>query len=529
VRDRHGRRRAAHRPRAAPRLSAARASLALALALALAAGLLALGPGGASALVVHLPDGRAVSYLPLRHARPARPFDAFFKNLDYNGGPVMASNANYPFYWAPSGSPAYPTDYRPGINRYLEDLAHDSAGAQNVDSVSAQYNDASGQFAAYKSKFGGALIDTDPYPANGCARAAICLTDAQIQAELRSFVSAHGLPADLGHVYFVLTPPGVESCFEARGRTCSAGSSRPAYCAYHGNFAVGGGQLIYADDPYVTANESCDDGNHPNNATSDGALEGGLSHEHNEAITDPLPNSAWADFAEGGSEVGDKCGSENGAALGTAADGATYNQIINGHFYWYQEEWSNQAHRCLQRLTLSGEEPTATFTVKQGAADEASFDATGSTAPGGVARYSWQFNDGPGESAPVETTSPVVSHTVAVGGFYLVALTVFASDGTSIGTAKTVLIGTPPAPAVKKVSPKRGPVSGGSAVVISGSSFTGATAVHFGAQSAASFVVNSGGEITAISPAEKRGSVDVTATTPWGTSAPTKRDRFKFR
>ena len=92
--------------------------------------------------------------------------------------------------------------------------------------------------------------------------------------------------------------------------------------------------------------------------------------------------------------------------------------MINGHVYWYQEEWSNQTHQCLQRLTFSGEEPTATFTSAAGAGNEMSFDAAGSTAPGGVARYNWQFNDGPGGSptAPTETTGPTVSHTFPVGG-----------------------------------------------------------------------------------------------------------------
>ena len=51
-----------------------------------------------------------------------------------------------------------------------------------------------------------------------------------------------------------------------------------------------------------------------------------------------------------------------GTPLGKAPDGASYNQVINGHFYWYQEEWSNQGDECLQRLTFAGEEPTATFT-----------------------------------------------------------------------------------------------------------------------------------------------------------------------
>jgi hypothetical protein len=43
-------------------------------------------------------------------------------------------------------------------------------------------------------------------------------------------------------------------------------------------------------------------------------------------------------------EIGDQCDRQMGTPLGTAANGAKYNQVINGHFYWYQEEWSNQGH-----------------------------------------------------------------------------------------------------------------------------------------------------------------------------------------
>ena len=193
----------------------------------------------------------------------------------------------------------------------------------------------------------------------------------------------------------------------------------------------------------MTGNVGCDDGNHPNGTTSDGVLEGGLSHEHVESITDPEPNNAWTDFANGeatGYEIGDKCGARLGTSLGKASNGASYNQVINGHFYWYQEEWSNQSNTCLQRLTFSGAEPTATFTSKPAAGNEVTFNATGSTAPGGVARYNWQFNDRPPLSTPVETTTPSISHVFPTGGAYVVALTVYAADGTSIGTARTIRV-----------------------------------------------------------------------------------------
>jgi hypothetical protein len=193
---------AARRPRARRR-AGSRASL---LALAVLAGALLAAASPAGAVIVHLRNGHALSYQPLRHATlraltPRVPADLAFSNLDYNGGPIMPSNTNYTVYWDPVGGPKYPAEYQNGVNRYLEDLAHDSGANTNVDSVSAQYNDAAGQYAAYQSHFGSALIDTDPYPQNGCAAATICLTDAQIQAELANFVKAHGLPMDLEHEY----------------------------------------------------------------------------------------------------------------------------------------------------------------------------------------------------------------------------------------------------------------------------------------------------------------------------------------
>jgi sugar lactone lactonase YvrE len=403
---------------------------------------LALAAPTASAVIAHLANGRTLSYQPLSATSAITPFDVLFSNVDYNGGPVMASNTNYAVYWAPSGAPAYPSDYQAGVNQYLIDLAHDSGGSENTDSVSTQYNDTAGDFASYSSHFGGALIDTDPYPANGCQQATICLTDAQLRAELTKYTRANYLPTDLAHEYFLLTPPGVEDCLEASGLECSAGSKEPSYCAYHGYEPVAGGELIYSNDPYVTGIHGCDDGNHPNGSTSDGAIEGGLSHEHNESITDPELN-AWVDFTGGGSEIADKCLGFAGTALGQAPNGASYNQIINGHLYWYQELWSDQGDQCRPRLTFSGAEPTATFTSKAGPHNAVSFDATGSTAPGGVAAYDWQFNDGTGNkpTTPVETTTPTVTHTFATSGPYVVALTVFATDGTSIGSARTIEAG----------------------------------------------------------------------------------------
>jgi alpha-tubulin suppressor-like RCC1 family protein len=82
---------------------------------------------------------------------------------------------------------------------------------------------------------------------------------------------------------------------------------------------------------------------------------------------------------------------------------------------------------------------------------------------------------------------------------------------------------------VTKVAPATGPVGGGTVVKITGTNFTGATAVRFGASSAVSFTVNSATSINAIAPAEAAGAVDVTVNTPvGGTSLISTHDRFRF-
>jgi hypothetical protein len=337
----------------------------------LLAALLSLAAADASAVIVHV-RGKALSYVPLtastEGARPsAKP--AHGSPLEYHGGPVMPSNTNYPLYWDPSGAPEYPSGYESGLDRYFEDLAHDSGGNQNTDSVLVQYGDKAGEFAEYDSHFGGALIDTDPYPPDGCSAAPICLTDEQLRGELERYIEAHKLPTDLKHEYFVLTPPSVESCFEATGRECSAGTQHGSYCAYHGFISVATGVVVYADDPYVEG-LGCDTGEeHPNDNPSDATIGGGLAHEHSESVTDPELD-AW--FDSKGEEVADKChtfkqATEFGEPLGTAPDGSRYNQVIDGDLYWYQQMWSNLATACEQRAAMLTPPPTVTrVTPKKG-------------------------------------------------------------------------------------------------------------------------------------------------------------------
>ena len=92
------------------------------------------------------------------------------------------------------------------------------------------------------------------------------------------------------------------------------------------------------------------------------------------------------------------------------------------------------------------------------------------------------------------------------------------------GMEVTVQLVTHPATVVTGIAPDTGTAAGGTTVVITGKGFTGASAVSFGPVSAA-MNIDSDTKITAISP-PGAGPVDVTVTTPGGTSAASTADRF---
>lgn len=74
-----------------------------------------------------------------------------------------------------------------------------------------------------------------------------------------------------------------------------------------------------------------------------------------------------------------------------------------------------------------------------------------------------------------------------------------------------------PGPAVTRLVRNGGSAAGGDTVIITGSAFTGATAVLFGATPATGVTINSDTQITAVAPAGT-GNVNVTVTTPGGVS-----------
>ncbi len=118
-------------------------------------------------------------------------------------------------------------------------------------------------------------------------------------------------------------------------------------------------------------------------------------------------------------------------------------------------------------------------------------------------------------SAPAEAAGPPVDVTVTTPA------------GTSATSAEDEY--TYGGPAVSGISPDAGPVTGGTSVSISGSGFTPDSTVDFGSSAASGVDVVSPTEITASAPAGTAGlSIDVTVTTPAGTSATSSSDQYAY-
>ncbi|HEY4236777.1 MAG TPA: hypothetical protein VGM45_05510 [Gaiellaceae bacterium] len=239
--------------------------------------------------------------------------------------------------------------YETLIDRYFADVADDSGGANNVYSVMTQYYDTGPVHIQYASTVGGSFVDRDPLPASACSDNVdtYCLTDEQLQHEIQVVLTAKGWQGGLDHIFFLMTPNGVGSCFNGVSGQCSSDD----FCAYHSVFQdSSGGDVIYANEPYEGPSTGCADASQgfPNNADADTTINT-ISHEHNESITDPL-GTGWLANDTNQDEVADLCAFGFGTAAGGTPGIDAYNQTIHGHHYDLQEEYSNADGGCVQRI-----------------------------------------------------------------------------------------------------------------------------------------------------------------------------------
>lgn len=85
-----------------------------------------------------------------------------------------------------------------------------------------------------------------------------------------------------------------------------------------------------------------------------------------------------------------------------------------------------------------------------------------------------------------------------------------------------------PTPTISGLSQVAGPTAGGNTVNITGTGFTGATAVKFGAQDAMGYVVVNDTQIAATAPGNGPGTYNVTVTSAHGTSATSSGTQYTY-
>jgi hypothetical protein len=386
------------------------------------------------------PRGKFLGVVPNSRALPAARA-AMTPPLVYHNGPVQHSSKAYAIFWAPAGH-YMPPSYQATVDNYFIDVAHDSFKTSNVYATDTQYYDIVSSvkhFVSYNVTFGGAIFVSTAYPASGCPNYTLgngststnCLTDPQLRTEINSVVTGLGLTTGMGSEFFLFTPPGVASCFASNSLSsggCYDPQSFGGFCAYHSNISTSPVRL-YANMPYA-ALTGCSPGQFPNGDDADPVLNV-VSHEHNETITDPLGN-AW--FDSSGNENGDECSFTFGSALGSNGFGS-FNQVINTHDYWLQQEWSNRANSCQQRNTSA--QPTASFTFSPTSPVHGSvvtFTSTVADSDDTSFTYSWTFGDG-GVSTLKSPT-----HTYTTAGTKTVTLVVFDARGDQVRVIHTVSV-----------------------------------------------------------------------------------------
>lgn len=466
-------------------------------------------PRGAARAPITLPHSDASGVVYMRGSRDARVVKADCASscvgpLFYWGGPVMLRPKVYAIFWDPVGklgtepqpSPeAFPPGYEATIEEFMGNVQASSSNVlSSVFSVDLLYGDEAAE-GRYGWTFGGKLSDSKALPereTKACPLASpeeeekeeegafglppekeACVTDEQLREQIEATLEEEeGLSGGLGSLYFIFTPEKLNSCAGGEGEEAECTTN--SYCAYHWDIpgVSESEDIVYANMPYGDR-PGCETPDQPN-AKKAGEPPPGVSpaddeinlvsHEGNEAITDPLGGEegeegvAW--LAYSGNEIADLCTypffddaidySEEGDAYGVLLGGVlagegeigtAYNQDLNGGHYLLQREWSNAAKGCVAHAPI----PTARFAIESSPATTGSpvtFDGSGSSAGAGVLDYYlWEFGDG-----GTATESASVTHTYTSPGTYTVTLTVGNDSGAGVSTTRQVTVEAPASP-----------------------------------------------------------------------------------
>jgi len=255
------------------RARAARAPLALAAFLAALLAAVSL-PASAGALVTEVAGAPKVGLQPRSDTLgTAGAEPELFGNE--SGNAVLTDPSEYAIYWDPEK--AFHHEWVTNLDEFFANLGE--AGLGTPFATLPQYRDRANTVSSFHATFKGAYSDTSRFPSAGCSDPnpletgqVTCLTDAQLRAQLQSFIAARGLPKGMSTIYYVLTPPGVTVCLNAAATSCSdyeispseaekderaSASYASSFCSYHSDIDTDeapegdGSTILYVAIPWT--------------------------------------------------------------------------------------------------------------------------------------------------------------------------------------------------------------------------------------------------------------------------------------
>jgi hypothetical protein len=226
----------------------------------------------------------------------------------YHGGPVMAGTVNLHYIWYGNWSGNSATTI-------LNNLAS-SLGGSPYENINTTYYNGSGTHVSGAIANAGGVNDNYSHGTS--------LSDADILA-----VVAAQNPTDTNAIYMVLTSSDV---------TASSGFCTQ-YCGWHTHGTISGSDIKYSfvGNPDRCPSACAAQTTSPNNNAGADGMASIISHELEEAVTDPDLN-AWYDRR--GQENADKCAWTFGTTS-TASNGSAYNVTLGGTKYLIQRNWVN--------------------------------------------------------------------------------------------------------------------------------------------------------------------------------------------
>src|SRR6478609_777330 len=294
-------------------------------------------------------------------------------HLTYRGGPIISNvQVVQVLYGSGSYNAQVAGTTSPTMGQFYGDITGSGSG---LTSLMQQYNTniSGGTGQVFGNGTFGGLFQIVPAAGNNGST----ITDAQIQSEILSQITAGHLPAPvndaLGNpntLYMIFFPPG-KTITQGGSSSCVAGG----FCAYHGTTSntFNTKHVLYGVMPDMQAGSGCSTG--CGSSSVFGNYTSVTSHELSEAMTDAQvgiatvigPPLAWYDSTNG--EIGDICNGQQ----------ATY--VANGTSYVIQLEFSNSANNCVTFPPVSGPNFTlsaspSSLTVTQGSSGNSTITVT---------------------------------------------------------------------------------------------------------------------------------------------------------